>query len=239
MGNPARPVLAAIVALFALSAGTCAERAEPRGDRVTAGASGEQMASHFEESLAIRDALIGGDLETARRRARALTEWKASDLRAEAAGYVTEFRAAAQAVMDAPDRGTLARAVGRLAASCGDCHRGSNVRVELEPAASPAAEPGAVAHMRRHLWAADRLWEGLIVPSDDAWGRGTEALATVALRPETLSPDLPLYPRVEALAQRVHALAEEGSRTADTGARIDVYGGVLATCARCHGLLAE
>lgn len=239
MGKPARPVHAAIVALFALSAGTCAERAEPQGDRETAEASGEQMTHHFDEAVAIRDALIEGDLGTARRRARSLTEWKASDLRAEAAGYVTEFRAAAQAIVNAPDRGTLARAVGRLAASCGDCHRGANVRVELERAAPPPMEPGAAAHMRRHLWAADRLWEGLIVPSDDAWARGAEALATAALRPETLSPDLPVYPRVEALAQRVHALAEEGSRTADTGARVDVYAGVLATCARCHGLLMQ
>ncbi len=237
MGKPARPVFAAIVALFALSSRTCAERAEPRADRATA--TGEQMASHFDEALAIRDALIEGDLETARRRARSLTEWRASDLRAESAGYVTEFRAAAQAVQDARDRGTLARAVGRLAASCGDCHRGSNVSVELEPAIPPPAEPGATAHMRRHLWAADRLWEGLIVPSDDAWASGIEALTTAALRPETLSPDLPLYPRVEALEHRVHALAEEGSRTADTGARIDIYAGLLATCARCHGLLAE
>ncbi len=238
MGKPARPVLAAIVALFALQAGTCAERAERRGDRATAAATAEQMTGHFDDALAVRDALIEGDLEAARRRARSLTAWRLSDLRAEAAGYVTEFRAAAQAVRDARDRGTLARAVGRLAASCGACHRGSNVRVELEPATPPPGEPGAAAHMRRHLWAADRFWEGLIVPSDDAWARGAEALATAALRPETLTPDLPVYPRVEALAQRVHALAEEGSRTADTGARIDIYAGMLATCARCHRLLA-
>ncbi len=239
MPTHARTFLVAIVALFALRAETCAERAEPRGEGAAAGATAEQMADHFDEGLAIRDALIEGDLDAARRRARSLVERKPEALPAQAAGYVAEFRAAAQAVWEAPDRGTLARAVGRLAASCGACHRGSNVHVEFEPPAPPPADPGVAGHMWRHLWAADRLWEGLVGPSDEAWTRGTAALADAALRPEVLSPDIPVYPRIEALAHRVHALAEEGSTAGDTRARIDVYAGLLATCARCHGLLAE
>ncbi len=235
MPTHARLFLVAIVAVFAFRAGTCAER----GETSSAGATAEQMVKHFDEALAIRDALIEGDLEAARRRARSLGERKPEALPAQAAGYVAEFRAAAQAVWEAPDRGTLARAVGRLAASCGDCHRGSNVRVELEPPAPPPTDPGVTGHMWRHLWAADRLWEGLVVPSDEAWTRGTAALADAALRPEALSPDLPVYPRIEALAQRVHVLAEEGSKAVDRRARIDIYAGLLATCARCHGLLAE
>lgn len=239
MRTHAPDVTVASIALLALSAGTCAERAEPRGQREIAGATTAQMADHFDGALAIRDALIEGDLEAARRGARALLKRRPAGLPAQPPRYLAEFRAAAQAVMDAPDRGMAARAVGRLAASCGACHRGSSVRVKLAAPTPPPTDPGAAGHMRRHLWAADRLWEGLVAPSDEAWARGSTALADAALRPEALSPDLPLYPRVEALALRVHALADEGVTAADTGHRIDIYAGLLATCARCHGLLAE
>ncbi len=237
MRTHTRPATVAIVALLALRAGNCAERAEPRNEREIAGATAAQMANHFDEALAIRDALIEGDLEAARHRARSLVERRPTDLPGQAARYVAEFRAAAQAVVEAPDRGTAARAVGRLGASCGACHRGSNVQVELEPPAPPPTDPGAIGHMLRHLWAADRLWEGLVVPSDEAWAQGAAALADAALRPEALSPDVPLYPRIEALALRVHSLAGEGKTAVDTGLRIDIYAGLLATCARCHGLL--
>ncbi len=239
MRRHARPVLVAIVAFLALGAGTCAERAEPRNQREIAGATTAQMVDHFDEALAIRDALIEGDLEAARRRARALVERRPADLPAQADRYAADFRVAAQAVIEAPDRGTAGRAVGRLAASCGACHQGLSVGVDLAPPAPPPTDPSTAGHMLRHLWAADRLWEGLVVPSDEAWARGAAALADAALRPETLSPDLPLYPKIEALALRVHSLGDEGKTAVDTGYRIDIYAGLLATCARCHGLLAE
>ncbi len=64
-------------------------------------------------------------------------------------------------------------------------------------------------------------------------------MAIAPLQPEALSPAVPNYPRIEALAHRVHSLAEEGRTAPEMTERADIYAGLLATCARCHRLLAE
>ena len=93
---------------------------------------------------------------------------------------------------------------------------------------------GAHASMRRHQWAMDRLWDALVVPSDDAWNAGALALAEAPLVPEQLTPSKSPAPRVAELAQTVHDLGLKAA-SADRGdARAEVYGELLATCAECH-----
>ncbi len=240
MLTPGRPVALTLMLPIALSLADCSEQAEPRKlDRARA-AIVTQKPQHFDQALAIRDALIEGALEAVRQPARSLArEAVPAGLPEGAAPYVAELRAAAQAVVEARDRGTAARAISGLALACGNCHQGLSAGIELSVSAPPPPEPAPAPHMRRHLWAADRMWEGLVVPSHDAWARGVEVLADAPLHPEALSPAVPNYPRIEALAHRVHSLAEAGETAEDMTDRADIYAGLLATCARCHRLLAE
>ena len=38
---------------------------------------------------------------------------------------------------------------------------------------APVDEPGVAKHMGRYRYAMDRLWEGLILPDDDRWAKGS------------------------------------------------------------------
>jgi hypothetical protein len=41
-------------------------------------------------------------------------------------------------------------------------------------------------------------------------------------------------PEIEALAKRLHGLAEEAVTTSDPKARSEIYGRMLETCSDCH-----
>ena len=43
--------------------------------------------------------------------------------------------------------------------------------------------------MHRHLWAANRMWESMITPSNDAWKSATDMLAEVQIDAEQLTDD--------------------------------------------------
>jgi hypothetical protein len=88
--------------------------------------------------------------------------------------------------------------------------------------------------MRRHQWAAERLWDGLVVPSDEAWKWGATSLSEAPLAPEQLTPGKSPVPKVGELAQAVHAIARQATEVERVDVRADLYGDVLATCAECH-----
>jgi hypothetical protein len=88
-----------------------------------------------------------------------------------------------------------------------------------------------------HMWAADRMWKGLVTPSAVSWNNGVAALAGAPLTEESFSADAENIDRVVALAREVHELAATGRRAPDLDARAEVMGRFLATCAECHQLL--
>lgn len=95
---------------------------------------------------------------------------------------------------------------------------------------------------RAGAWAVDRLWLGLIQPSDEAWRAGSTALASAPLaRPSD-------EPEKHNLAVRIQALAEVGRTLtgsakppapANLPRRLALYGEIVATCAGCHGVKAK
>jgi hypothetical protein len=91
--------------------------------------------------------------------------------------------------------------------------------------------------MRRHLWAADRLWEGLIGPSDERWRVGAQVLRDAALYTDALTQDVAKYEQVTKLAWTVHEIGARADITRDRHARSELYGQLLGTCARCHEIL--
>ena len=82
--------------------------------------------------------------------------------------------------------------------------------------------------MVRHLWAADRMWEGLVGPSDDAWLAGSSALAG------SLSLPSGNVRGPEELLRQVGALAGEAETATGQEARAEIYGRLLGTCSQCH-----
>jgi hypothetical protein len=190
------------------------------------------MAEHFSRTASVKKAVIAGDLQASKEDA----EWMAKhdfSVPDSWRPHVQAMQAAAQRVVDATDTATAARATADMGQVCGSCHR-THGGPKFEVGSPPAEGSGAATQMLRHQWAADRMWEGLIGPSEAAWVKGSEALGGAILIKKGLEKSVP--PEVESLARKIHDLGEK-SRSAAPGDRAALYGEFLGTCAECHSKL--
>jgi hypothetical protein len=226
----------AVVAL-AIQAG-CARAGAP-----APGPRSVRMTEHFTRAGQLYAAVAGGHLDSVRQRAQDILDHETGEgLPARSMRYVDELRAFTSLAVRAPDVEAAAAAVARVGAACGACHselkRGPQyARTAMVP--PPAPDPDVASRMRRHRWAADRLWEGLIGPSDVAWRAGAQVLRDAALYTDALTSDVTQYEQVTRLAWTVHEIGARSDITRDRNQRAGLYGELLATCARCHSLLAN
>jgi len=192
------------------------------------------MAEHFSRAASVRKAVIAGDLQAAKEDAEWMAKHEFSrSLPDSWRPHVQAMQAAAQRVVDATDTATAARATADMGQACGSCHRAlGGPKFDVGP--PPAEGSGTAIQMMRHQWAADRMWEGLIGPSDAVWAKGSEVLGGAILIKKALEKSVP--PEVESLARKIHDLGEKCRRAAP-GDRAALYGEFLGTCAECHSKL--
>jgi hypothetical protein len=191
------------------------------------------MAEHFVQADEIRDALIAGDLDKAKTPANWLLEnMVTEDMPVRWRAHVPKVRRAAKTIAEATELADATAAAGKLAAACGECH--ADIGVEMKPPhrSVPLNDDSAFAQMDRHGYAAERMWDGLIGPFDDAWSEGA-----------TLMRDAPLHgdaapEPVMSLASAVHDLATS-SVGLDANKRGERYGEIIASCAGCHTIINE
>lgn len=202
----------------------------PQSDTPTA----ELMAHHFDQGASARDAVVRGDLDAARAAAAELAQLEpTADMPRIWAPHLETMRAAARSVAEASDLDTAALEMGDLAASCGSCHAQVGAEVTMRMGALPEGEDTA-SHMLQHQWAADRLWEGLVIPDVGRFTVGAGALVDAPMHPSSLLPDQTVAPEIEALSRRVHELGRNASLASDDASRARLYGELLRTCADCH-----
>jgi cytochrome c553 len=89
--------------------------------------------------------------------------------------------------------------------------------------------------MASHQWAAARMWEGLIGPSDDRWLEGARTMARSRTTIIAESGELGIADD----AARTRLLAERATRLGDPDERATLYGEMLATCAHCHHAIRD
>ena len=94
-----------------------------------------------------------------------------------------------------------------------------------------------LAHMLRHQWAAEQMWDGLIGPSEARWNDGVTELAEAPLGQDEIFANATATPAIGKLATDVHALAAEGRKATTWDDRAAVYGRLLASCAACHAAI--
>jgi cytochrome c556 len=196
------------------------------------------MYAHFQQVGEIRDAVVRGEVGGTRSAARWLASHKGDEFPDPAAQEALEKMQAEGRIILAQDEITdVARSVGRLGAACGTCHvalnGGPHVNVPSLPPI-PAAGSPPEAHMNRHAWASERLWEGLIGPSEGSWTVGAAALDGPAL---DFGPASNRPPQADELAAKVHDLAVSARQAHTLQERATVYGQLLQTCAECHEIL--
>ncbi|MGH7296596.1 MAG: hypothetical protein ACRELB_16780 [Polyangiaceae bacterium] len=196
-----------------------------------------RMKDHDAIALGIRDAVTRGDLAEARRRATALAMLPV-DGTVDAAWRqkLDAMDAAAVRIAEAPTVDDAAHGLGPLAKTCADCH--TMLQRPWPAVDTPEGQAsGARPFMVRHEWAASRMWDGLAIPSPDAWAAGAQVMAEEPLSPAALTPGKSPADGVGALERTVHDLGRQALASGTVGQRMAVYGEIAATCAKCHGWL--
>ena len=197
------------------------------------------MDEHFTKATEARDAVIAGDIE----RAKSLMGWFADHDPSQAlepalAPHLERMRASARTFTETHSLTDAGRAMATMLTHCGACHVAADARPDLDSTSLPEGD-GARPHMRRHAWAADRMWEGLVRDDADLFRRGTAALEGAPLGTEGIAAEEANAEQAGALAEHVHALATEAAAALDPPARAQIYGRYLAACAGCHRLLGR
>jgi cytochrome c553 len=150
------------------------------------------------------------------------------------------MRSYARQVIEAQDLGSAAEAVSKIAESCGNCHLVTDINLAFGYDRKPREDlEDVVTHMQRHQWAVDRMWEGLVGPSDSSWNRGTDMLIDAPLPPSDVTTAMDNVAEINAIARRVHALGGIGTETITPDARSKLYAEVLGLCGSCHTLLGR
>lgn len=195
----------------------------------------EHMKAHFLQVRALKDAVIAGDYAATRDPATWLAEHGApSEVPDSWIEHVTDLKVVAAGARDATDLAGVAEAVGALGRSCANCHVDLKAvpKLAIPPAPLYGDRPDEV--MRRHAWAAERMWEGLFGPSEKSWQAGASLLAQPGLFPAELNDIGAGAPELVRLEARVREIGKEAVSETDSVARGTLYGRLLATCASCH-----
>lgn len=195
------------------------------------------MLDHMDRVTELRMAIVAGDLTAARGPAAWLaTHQPDRDLEAKDQVYITEMQTAAGNIVEDWSVDDAAMELASLGGACGNCHIAAERPIDFNPGSPPQESSQLQAHMALHLWAVDRLWEGVVGPSDASWQAGSAALNTAHLsRDETTAPAGRRY-RAESFAELVHEL---GGLAADTppDQRAMAFGRVVQACTGCHTLI--
>ena len=201
----------------------------------------KRMQEHFAKAADMKAAVIRGDLWSVERAAAWLAddEWTPR-LRPDWRPYMTAMQLAARTTKGITNTAQAAQALSRVGRACANCHEsvgGPNVAVGVAP------EDGAEGSTRllRHGWAAERMWEGLTLISDEAWIRGASVLSDATLEPlarkgEGNPADARAQADAKELASKVHEIGRI-ARAADVQQRRALYADLLATCSDCHAAL--
>jgi hypothetical protein len=184
------------------------------------------MQSHYADSQRMRQAVVAGKLTEVQSAAAAVANdtWTPR-LRGDYQPYVEALRAAARSSQAATSIPSAAKGLGKLGETCVACH------LKFGGPGSPVAPvqlggEGADAAMAAHALATERLWDGLITPSETAWLAGVRGLT------DAPSLDSELKEVAEA-AMHLRQLALQGS-SAEPARRSEIFSSVLSTCAACH-----
>ncbi|MFW2404914.1 MAG: hypothetical protein ACN4GT_09110 [Gammaproteobacteria bacterium] len=198
----------------------------------------EHMHGHLVHVEAIKTEVIAGNLDATREHSVWLSEHDEPPGMPDAwSPYVEEMRQYAAVAASSRDLESVAVAVSEIARTCGECHRTYGAKPEFSAGQRPAQDLHDVTtEMHRHLWAANRMWESMIIPSNDAWQSATDMLAEVQIDPAQLTDDPTDAARVETLLAQARALGELGAQTSAGPLRSEQLGKFLSLCASCHTL---
>jgi cytochrome c553 len=191
------------------------------------------MHENFDLLRTIEKLLVRGRLDEARSLARAIAEAPDEPGLGPWAKQAMVVRDRAAALANAKDSAEACRLEARLAEACASCHAEAGVIPELRSAKRvPPDQPTIEARMARHLWATDRLWEGIVGAADESWRDGLDVLAAAPLDAPQITGER------SAFARQLQRQADQARRTQRNplAERARAYGEILVTCTGCHAV---
>jgi len=198
----------------------------------------EHMHKHHDAMIAIQQAIIAGSFADTRESAQWLLDHEQpAGLPAAGSEFVVAMREAADGVLNAENLEAAAEATSQMGHACGNCHLATQVMVEFDEADNPSDEIKDKPHMQRHQWAADRMWEGLIGPSDQAWSRGANLLFESPIKPNVLNAHGG-GEEVIGMSRRIHQLAGNATVVSNPEEKVEIYAEFIANCGSCHAELS-
>ena len=193
------------------------------------------MNQHFIRAVELEQAVIDGELVEAIGLAKWILDEQPKQTLPEAwAPQLEPMYAAAKQIADSKGLAGAAAGTAALVATCGACHTalGSGPKLTMPP---PVPEGESVnARMLRHSWAASRMREGMIGPSEAHWQLGAGAVSVAPPKPCPIPEAEVLDAETLALRERIYEIGAEAAVSKGAGARTAIYGEYLATCAGCH-----
>ncbi|MEM6996743.1 MAG: hypothetical protein AAF721_39935 [Myxococcota bacterium] len=190
------------------------------------------MQEHFDAVAQVRDAVVVGELETVAEAAGHLsTQLDAKDYPEEWRSHVQELERVAESLGRPASIEGAARGAAALAGACGGCHRARGVSPNFGDSVEPAEDDTVQARMQRHQWEVERLWEGIVGPSEGAWAEGASAFDGPPGCDAHAGQD---GGERQRLCDDVHAFGEAAAKATSATARVEVYAGFLGTCSGCH-----
>lgn len=199
----------------------------------------DHMHEHHAAMIKIQNAIIAGSLANVREPATWLAEHEEpAGLPPAGNEFVAAVREAANGVLSAESLEAAAEATSLMGLACGSCHVASSVEVVFDEAERPSDEIKDKSHMQRHQWAADRMWEGLIGPSDRSWSRGGNLLFESPIKPKVLAAHGGGEETV-GMSHRIHQLAGNATVVSDPGEKAEIFAEFIANCGACHTELGQ
>jgi cytochrome c553 len=199
-------------------------------------ATQRHMNVHFQRVAEIEAALIRGDLDGARNAATYMADHEeAAGLPDAGQPWLSAMRAEARATAAAGDITVAAGAAGRMIKTCGDCHHATGHGPAILVGRLPDEGGSATrTEMTQHQWAADRMRDGLIGPSDVAWAAGAVALSNDPIYQAEVAVRTGRFQQMEDMARRSVELGRRAVALRDGFERAAAYGEFIASCAACH-----
>jgi hypothetical protein len=192
------------------------------------------MKEHFVRAIKMQDAILAANLTEARAQGRWLATHQEGDVPKNWPPFVKAFHSSANAVANASTIDEAAAAVSHVAAACGECHAANHVKPRIGSTPVVGGARNVKAHMAAQLDALDRLWDGLMIPSGEAWHEGATLLARVAVSENALEKEgLDKADSARLLGETLRRL----SATADKATSADrpkIYAELVTTCVACH-----
>jgi cytochrome c553 len=194
------------------------------------------MTTQFQRVAEVEAALIRGDLAGARSAATYMADHEEAAGMPEAGRpWLSAMRAEARATASATDIAAASGAASRMIKTCGDCHHAVRSGPTVVVGSLPGEGGSATrTEMTQHQWAADRMRDGLIGPSDIAWAAGSVALSNDPIYQADVAVRTGRFQQMEEMARRSVELGRRAVALRDGFERAAAYGEFLASCAACH-----